>query len=111
MYTLDGSVTVTVPVCIHVVPSVERKPVIVFPDRVMRTQFGIEPLALPPAVEPAPVPLRYWKLNPLEGVSNISTCVEFAASDSLIITPAFAHALVFVNELTLAVTVTFPEND
>src|SRR5947209_2771195 len=81
------------PSCVQIEPSGELKPVNVFPDRTIRTQYGgfgplIQPVTL---IEAAPVPGRTCIDTPLVGVKSTQALIELVASDSRIMTPAFAN--------------------
>src|SRR5688572_26790501 len=101
-------VMVAVPCVVHVTPSGETDAVNVLPTRCTRTQYGAAiPAVVVATVVPAVAVLR-WNETPLAAETRQNACAEFAASDSRIITPAFAHTSVFSTTVTRATIVQSP---
>ena len=80
----------------QVVPFDEIYPVKVLPVRTNFNQYGATGPAETALEVVPPVAARYWNVAPLEGLIATNTFLAFASSDSRIISPAFAHPLVFV---------------
>src|SRR3989440_3829749 len=68
-----------------------------------RSQIGADPLNCAALALAPPVAARYWNAMPFDGDTIASACLEFASSDSRIITPALAQASVLPSVRTRAV--------
>ena len=96
METVDVIDTVTEPTVVHDVPSAERDAAITFPARTSLTHVAVKAAAVPlTVVDAPPVVAREISCGPCVAVITIATCLELAAGDSRISTPAFAQPLVF----------------
>src|SRR4051812_647352 len=89
-YTVLPMPIVVTPTCVHVTPSADRYDVIVVPARTSFTHTGALMPAFDVLVDPPAVVVRRMKLTPFSGVTKRLACLAFAASDSRIMTPAFA---------------------
>ena len=73
-----------------------------------RTQYGAVTAGPAVLVLTPPVAVRRWKAVPLPGVAIIMACAAPAASDSRIMTPAFAQGSVVGTLTTRAAISTSP---
>src|ERR1700736_6155872 len=102
---LTTNVTLDPGINVQVTPSGDVNAVNVSPVRLTRTYWGspcntFEILSVVP-----PCAARYWTTMPLPGLTSAAYSGDPGSVVARSITPAFAHALVFVCDVTFAVTV------
>ena len=86
---------------VQVMPSVEREPLNVFPERTSLSQYGAGvPVTVLRMLVPPPVEVRFCMLVVLSGRRTRSTCRLLAFKVSRNITPALAAVLVFCSDAT-----------
>src|SRR5262245_55556348 len=89
------------PIVVQVAPSGDVEPVNFLPLRTTRTQSGAIPLLNVCELVP-PVLVRRRNSTPLDALTIIIACLDPAVKLSRIMTPAFAHGLLFPTSITLA---------
>ena len=103
-YTAGLITIVSLPIFVHVFPSIDRYDVKTEPARTRRIQPGGAPA--PPAVlsDNMPGPRRRWNAYPFPEETKVVACVEFAASVSRIMTPTLDQLSAKLIKLTCATT-------